>query len=99
MISNEGTKAKDLWLQFLSATPPTNLTRGKFPMLIAIASKIISSSVSTHLGRSHAGEDVIAMCMALAGDLSSFIIELRCWVSEKSFMVLLLRFTILQSNG
>lgn len=60
-------------------------------MLIAIASKIISSSVSTHLGRSHAGEDVIAMCMALAGDLSSFIIELGCWVSEKSFMVLILK--------
>ena len=85
VIRNTGEKAEDLWRQLLSEIPFSNLTWGKFSMLVAIAGEIISSSASTHLRRDHAGEDVMNKCLALGGDLSSFMLKLGCWVSEKRF--------------
>ena len=85
VIRSIGEKAEDLWRQLLSEIPFSNLTWGKFSMLVAIAGEIISSSASTHLRRDHAGEDVMNKCLALGGDLSSFMLKLGCWVSEKRF--------------
>ena len=85
VIRSTGEKAEDLWRQLLSEIPFSNLTWGKFSMLVAIAGEIISSSASTHLRRDHAGEDVMNKCLALGGDLSSFMLKLGCWVSEKRF--------------
>ena len=82
MMRGSDKKAKDLWLQFLSATPRTSrMTWGKFSMLVAIAGEIITRTSSNHCEGS-SDEDIMDMCVILADELCIMMVQLGCWVTE-----------------
>ena len=82
MMRGSDKKAKDLWLQFLSATLPTSrMTWGKFSMLVAIAGEIIAKTSSNHCAGS-SDEAIMDMCVILADELCTIMVQLGCWVTE-----------------
>ena len=82
MMRGSDKKGKDLWLQFLSATPRTSrMTWGKFSMLVAIAGEIIAKTSSNHCAGS-SDEAIMDMCVILADELCTIMVQLGCWVTE-----------------
>ena len=82
MMRSSDKKAEDLWLQFLSATPRTSrVTWGKFSMLVAIAGEIIAKTSLDHYAGS-SDEALMEMCIKLADELSTKLVELGRWVIE-----------------
>ena len=82
MMGGPDKKAKDLWLQFLTATPRTSrMTWGKFSMLVAIAGEIIAKTSSNHCAGS-SDEAILDMCVILADELCTIMVQLGCWVTE-----------------
>ena len=79
MMRSLGKKTKDLWLQFASEciSQSSGMTWAKFSMLVALAGEIISASSINTKGSS---DEAMEMCITLADELSSPMLQLGCWV-------------------